>query len=681
MASKKKASSQTGGMSSLFRDAGQQAKQIAITSANPNAVPDPSDRPEQFRLFNILDYIEQPWGLNMRLYPAQKFIVKLFYHLPLDDKLPTEERDVIKVTDMLNPEKIRFRLSEKEYLKFLYNEGRCNIAEQDHARRELLLSIGRRGGKTTLSGIFASYEVYRIISMGNPQKYYGLPAGNRIQIVSVATDKDQAGLLFNEVTSHVAKVEYFKPYVANNTQSMVMFRTPFDIERYGATKKSTDGKFVTFNGKASVRVTFKSSVAKGLRGSGNIVVIMDEMAHFIDKGSSGAKEIYDAITPSTAAFSPKDPNDSSRSVGDVEARIICISSPLNKSGKFYELYQTAMAGGEGAYNRIAIQAPTWEINPTLPASYYREKYHADPAVFMTEHGAFFSDRVRGWIERESDLLDCIDPSWQPQEVGVVRHPYQMGLDIALSGDGTAIAITHVEGDRIVLDYHELWVAGKDWRETNPHLTQPPTEYARTLRDVTRLDHEEIVNWVDALTRRFYIVDGIFDQWSGGIMETSFRKRGMTQFRTQFFTKDMSSRIYQNWKLLMYDKKFVLYDWPRPEDMEGRKRKSPLIEEILGLQAEQVSKNLVVVQKAGGSGLGDDVSDAIARSVWLSYERMSTTKYVAQGARAPQMGAYAPTSMSLSSYQRIRARRHGVVMERTVPRGLGGVRGGTRRFGR
>ena len=61
-----------------------------------------------------------------------------------------------------------------------------------------------------------------------------MPDGNRNQIISVATDKDQAGVLFNEVASHLAKCDYFRQYQANNTQSQVNFRTPHDIDKYGA---------------------------------------------------------------------------------------------------------------------------------------------------------------------------------------------------------------------------------------------------------------------------------------------------------------------------------------------------------------------------------------------------------------------------------------------------------------
>jgi hypothetical protein len=188
-----------------------------------------------------------------------------------------------------------------------------------------------------------------------------------------------------------------------------------------------------------LRVTFKSSIAKGLRGAGNAVIIMDEMAHYKETGQSSAKDIYDAVKPSMAAFIPKDPETGSKmmqpdgSEYPVESRLITISSPLNKSGKFYDLFHLAMSRGPGSNNMLAIQAPTWEINPTLSNDYYKEQYHADPAVFLTEHGAQFSDRVRGWIEREEDLMACVDEGLLPQILGIPRYPYQMGIDIGLIG--------------------------------------------------------------------------------------------------------------------------------------------------------------------------------------------------------------------------------------------------------
>lgn len=648
-----------GGLGSLVRKAGRQVKAEVGQEAIQG----------QTRIFSVLDYIEQPWGIDLStLYPTQRFLVKLYYFLPLEEELPEDPNKRIQVKDMFG-EKVLYEFSERDYLTYLYNEGRCNISEQDHERRQLVLALGRRSGKTALSGIFASYELYRLLNLYNPQRYYGLPNGNRIQIISVATDKDQAGLLYNEVTTHLAKCEYFKPYIVNVTQGWVNFRTPFDIEKYGPSLRQQDGKFVSFSGKTTLRVTFKSCIAKGLRGSGNIVVILDEVAHFKDKGNSSAKEIYDAITPSVAAFSRKDPQTGLPAIdpttgekADVEGRIILISSPLGRSGKFYELFDLAMRGGEGSEDLLAVQAPTWEVNPTIPSKYYKRKYHEDPVTFATEFGAQFSDQAVGWIERETDLTVCCHPEHRPIMRSRPKEPHQMGIDVGLVGgevgDGTGIVITHVDGPRIILDYHEYWFAGVDWRESNPHLGgEYPTPYARTLADVERLDFDEIAEWIVSLSKRFHITAGLFDRWNGIPLEQTLHKRGLKQFKAEFFTRDMSSKIYQSAKMFLFDERLVLYDWPIPERArEGGVPHSPLIAELLSLQATQISKNIVLVEAPKKKGAHDDMADAFVRAVWLSTEAMMNQKH------AYRSGAYhprTPTAMSVKRYQAARARKHGL----------------------
>lgn len=528
---------------------------------------------------------------------------------------------------------------------------------------EAFVANGMTNHNTTLSGIFASYEVYRLLNLYNPQEYYGLPNGNRIQIISVATDKDQAGLLFNEVASHIVKCEYFKPHTASNTQTFLNFRTPYDIEKFGTDVRNGDGKYQSLNGKATIRVTFKGANGKGLRGAGNVVIILDEVAHFLDKGGGSAEEVYGAVVPSSAAFSKKDQK-TKRALIDpitgieapVESRVILISSPLGKSGLFYDKFDLAMRGGPGAHNILAIQAPTWEINPTVPSSYYKEKYHANPITFVTEHGAQFSDQVRGWIERESDLQACINPILQPKLAGTPRSPHQMGIDVGLVNDGTAIAITHVEGDKIVLDYHEIWYAGENWREANPHLDfSVATDYAKSLGNVQRIDFDAIGEWILALCKRFHITAGIFDRWNGIPLEQFLHKHGLKQFTSDFYTRDNTSKMYQTVKEFMYDEKLELYDFPIPERAKDGSKHSPLIAELLTLQAEQISKNIVTVQAPNKVGAHDDLSDALIRSIWLSSEVMMNRKHTAHGQ------AYRPavaSAMTPQRYQMSRMLKHG-----------------------
>jgi hypothetical protein len=207
-----------------------------------------------------------------------------------------------------------------------------------------------------------------------------------------------------------------------------------------------------------------------------------------------------------------------------------------------------------------------------------------------------------------------------------------------------------------------------WRETNPHLEgHYSTEYCRTLGDVPRLEFDEISEWIWKLTKRFYITDGLFDRWNGIPLEQSLLKRGLTQFKSEYFTRDLASRIYQNTKLMMFDKGLRLYDYPIP--VEGGKKHSSHVQELLTLQAQQSSKNIVIVAAPEAAGFHDDFSDAYVRANWLTSERARNEKFVYGGSQGMQ-GRAAP-ALSSRNYQMMRARSHGGFGDR--PGGAAGRR--------
>ena len=227
------------------------------------------------------------------------------------------------------------------------------------------------------------------------------------------------------------------------------------------------------------------------------------------------------------------------------------------------------------------------------------------------------------------------------------------IDVGMVGDGTTVAITHCEGPNIVLDYQEAWYAGVSWKKMNPHLTAPLVEYAKKLETVERLDFDEIANWIYTLSKRFYLTSGLFDRWNGLPLEQALHKKGLKQFRSEFFTRDERSRMFQAMKLMMFDRRIVLYDWPLPKEGEAQSKHSPLVEEILSLQLSDNSQ-----PNLGGSP--EDcwsprhVSDALVRAVWLSLERISTQENGAKWGRPSSA-----SGVSLQHYQMARARSHGV----------------------
>ena len=505
------------------------------------------------------------------------------------------------------------------------SEGQAPVYDLCVPEGKSFVANGFVNHNTFLASVISAYETYKLLLKGDPQAYYGLPPSNNIQIISVATDKDQAGLLYQEVSGHYRACGFFRPYTANNTQSYARFQTPKDIERYG---RYVDDQ----TAKATLKVTFRSCIAKGLRGAGNLVVILDEMAHFIDEGQSGADAVYNAVTPSTSAFSPKNPKDTRKAIGPVEGRIISISSPLGRQGMFYKLFQIGMRGGEASKTMLCIQAPTWEVNPSLPASEFEKHYMKDPTVFFTEYGGEFTDRTRGWIEKPEDLFACIDKGLRPSNAPAPRRSHFVGIDMGLVNDYTAVAIGHLEatadrGNVIVLDLVDRIHS----REGKYHHKE-------------RLDIDDVVEWLHKYSRQYYFAHGVFDQWAGIPFEQALAKRGLTQLKMQHFTDVTNSEVFKNFKDMMWDRRLVLYDHPIVDGHDH----CGYIEEILELQAEQKSKNITKVTKPNIDGKFDDMADAIVRMVWLASQHLAKPKYVTgaytaggiQGPGGPRSGDYA-----------------------------------------
>lgn len=594
---------------------------------------------------DIISFVEGPFGLSQPLYPVQRVILKAYYGLALDDNpfgvdldAPIDPRhpayaDIaetrlrpddpeygtyrhrVVVTDFRRQKRRVF--TEAGYLRMLYEEGRCNIREVTPGvqRFELILAIGRRAGKTQMSAIITAYEVARLISLDDPQAYYGLPRGEEILLTTVATGEDQAGILFNKANGYLKLRDFYAPYLANSTMSYARLQTPSDIRQYG--RYAEDDK-----AGATIKITFNPCRAKGLRGHGNIIIILDEEAHFNDGGQSSAEEVYRALSPSKSAFSPKDPI-SRRPIGPVEGRIIHISSPLGRQGHFYEMFQIAMGGGTAASNMLAIQAPSWEVNPTLEASELEKEFVKDATVFFTEYGAQFSDQTRGWIENQDDLLTCVEPDRRPAARGIPRQEHYMGVDVALSGDGSAIAIGHFDDEeRIIVDVVEEIRAGEG-------------DYAH----LNRLDFEQVADWVASYCDKFLIARGIADQWAGVPFEQALMRRGLRQIEAVFFTGPLSSQVYRNFKDHLFDRKIVLYDWPIPADKSGEH--CGYIQELLELQQKRRSKYIIEVEAPKSTGKHDDRSDALARMIWAASQAKSKQPRMAsQGVRSHPPTGYA-----------------------------------------
>lgn len=591
----------------------------------PKATPRPGSGWQRSRLREKLGNTIKPSTQDEMTYPRLEEALKMARDLGADEGVIEHFRELQQLDYFFDPVE---RVWQDEDVVYDLNvpDGESFVAN------------GMTNHNTLLSSCIAAYETYRIISLGHPQQYYGLSPSSTLQLISVATGKDQAALLYNEVSGHFAKCEFFRRYMANHTMSYARFQTPFDIESFGSFHDNEKAR-------ASIRVTFHACNAKGLRGAGNAVVILDEVAHFVEQGGSSAEEVYQAVGPSIGTFTPKDefgaPIDGPQTPSD--GRMILISSPLGKQGLFYRKFMQGMANGDSSENMLCVQAPTWETNPTVSASVFKDAYAEDPRIFMTEWGGEFTDRTLGWLEDHQDLFDCIDKSLKPRARGEMGQVYFVGFDLGLVKDASAIAITHIDPEGfIVLDYIDRMMVGEG-----------PWE------NVDRLDFEDVANWIFQLSRRFRFHRGIFDQWGAIPLEQSLAKKGLTQLEGKLFRDTERSEIWQNFKSMLWDKlggkpRLRLYDITDREKAEYAALEIqppdhlPYIQEILSLQATYKSKYIVHVEAPQTEGKHDDLAEALARSIWLASQHLGKLKHIARS--KANMGVN-PNVVQISSRER------------------------------
>lgn len=546
---------------------------------------------------NIIEFAEAPWGLGLGtvegmppLFPVQKFIFKCYYNIPLCD---TERNIIIK--DKF-AEKDRFRFNEVEYLNFLYNEGRINVkditGDPDDTRQNLILVIGRRGLKTSSIAVLVAFETYKLLKKVSPQEYYNIMPDDEIRVSCIATNQEQAGELFRRVGGHLERSEYFKKYREKPTLTYMKLSTQRDIESYGQGNRS------------SLRIVASPCTGRGLRSHNNIIAILDEMAHFFEAETAGDKSdraIYEAVTPSVARFNSPE--------GELHGRVICISSPNDRSGKFFELYQRSLE--DDCEDLLMVQAPSWEVDYTLSSKYLRSKYIENSVSYMSEFGANFSDRVSAWIENEQMLRINIIPGLMQKKMSYERVPHFMGIDVGLKNDGTAIAICHVvkeERNGLQRDLIEL--------------DRIDVRYAKD-EDKEYFHPEEIAEWIASYADKFYIVKAIMDQYYGMAIIPMLHEKGFKQVEAMHFSRDFNSRVYQNLMSRMLDTSLRI---PEGDEriVDGKKTKDiTLVTEMLRLRAISHSKYLITVKAPDVKGLHDDESDAYSRSVYLASEYMSS----------------------------------------------------------
>jgi intein/homing endonuclease len=472
--------------------------------------------------------------------------------------------------------------------------GECKVYDLNVPDGESFVANGMTNHNSTITSCIIAYEVYKLLNKYCPQEYYGIMPEDTIKVTCISTSKDTASELFTKIVGHIERSEFFRKYRRKPTQQYVYLHTQRDLDKYGP------------KGLASINIRVAPCSAKGLRGPGNIVVALDEMAFFFadEKGGGVTSNkdrddgaIYKAATPSVAKFKKPD--------GTPDGKIICLSSPGPMTGKFFKEYERSFE--EENEDLFMMQAPTWEVDPDLSTQFLKNSYSANPITFKSEYGAQFSDRMFGWLDDPEIVRRNVIPGLKIKDRSMQRVPHFMGVDLGLKKDGTAITIGHwiqelVEGvkvDKLEIDYYGIRFAKDEGKEY--------------------FEPEEMVDWIASFTKKFYIAKGLFDQYYDMTMEPKLHRLGLKQFEARHFNDSLNSSVYQMLLSCLLSRILRIPEGDEVFVKGIRSTDSILVTELLTLQAQQKSKYIVQVAAPEREGEHDDLSDSLARMVYIAHE--------------------------------------------------------------
>lgn len=572
---------------------------------NPLVIEEPVD---------IITFSESPDFLNLKLNKRQKFALKVFYGLPLDAE------DLKEIVWLEKNKGIKLPVYAMDGRQF----------------RELVLVIGRRGGKTFMVSIIAAYEAYKLITKYDPQSYYNLPPDEQIYILNAATSGDQALVMFAAIKSRIRNCKWFEPYISKDYTEELRLFTKKDLEdnikirEYNALQKYQVDRRKEKDGSIIILSTHSNS--RSIRGKGAIVVIFDELAHFLDnQGNQSGSIVYDAVTPSTKTFGE-------------DGKIISISSPWGKAGKFYELYELGISYDDKGYQKvdgmIVLQYSSWEFNPALPKESFRADFIKNPESARTEFGAEFAD-VANAAFNPMHIDRMVNANKRKLWIGNPNTSYFMTIDPAKSGDVFVAAWGHLEEfwEEIYEDDRPRKIKRNKVVIDGVHGWRASTVEDRNTGEIYRkdIDFVDIENFINDMSQNMNIDLVAFDQFSSIQMIQQLQRKGFTAFETPF-TNKYKRQIYENFGELLAEGRVEIYGIEdNPDDWFLQQA----ISELKFVQRIIKGKIVSFTHPDSGPIQNDDFADAIVNLAWLLLSGGAAT-VTKRNNRGPMPGNIRPT---------------------------------------
>lgn len=488
---------------------------------------------------NILEFIAQ--YLEQEPSPAQKALLSAIYGLPLEvvDELPAA-------------------WLERQFLDALYGLPTLTAAIGPYhhftLRRDppkghqadITVVCGRRSGKTGYIGIpIALYEAL----LGGHEAH--LRRGERATIPIIAQDKEIAGETLATLLALVTGTPALRAELQRETAGLVLFKN-------------------------RVQVQVKACNFRATRGLHIPVAILDEIGVWNVEGVNPDRAVVESLRPAMATFPRR--------------RLVKLSSPWAKAGILWDDFERGW--GTEDTRTLLWKAPTWYMNPTIPADYFVAEHDRDPDIARREYGAEFSEPIDAFLPWQS-IKDAVDEKVVERSPNKDRQ-YRVAVDVAFRTDSTVLCLCHREGDRVLVDV---------WREWRP------------VRGKVVLSLESLAKQVALVCRLYGVRNVVGDQFCAEPVREAFRRRGLA-FSEVAFTARRWRRQTPDDRREVGASKVDIFGAMKTLLLQGRLRLVDVPEGARQLRNLEVKRSFSGNEQIGApAGQHDDYAAALALACW------------------------------------------------------------------
>jgi hypothetical protein len=270
---------------------------------------------------------------------------------------------------------------------------------------EFIGIVGRRGGKSRAVSVLAAY----LAGLCNHRKT--LVPGERGVVLCIAPDQRQAHITLDYARAAFEVSPLMRQLIAHQTADTLSLTTGIDIE-------------------------VRASSFRRLRGPTFVAVIADESAFFMtdDASSNPDSAILNAVRPGLST---------------TRGMMAIISSPYAKRGELWTSFKSNY-GPNGDPLILVAQGSSRDFNPSLPQSVVDRALERDRPAASAEYLALFRDDIEGFISTEVAEAAVVPGRYELAHIDGVNY---IGFCDPSGGgsDSMTMAVSHVEGDRIILD--------------------------------------------------------------------------------------------------------------------------------------------------------------------------------------------------------------------------------------